>query len=50
MAAVLRAALRYGARAVKWVKDNASKILEWINIGQSVEWIISKMKEALGID
>jgi len=48
-ARILQLLAKYGARAVEWAKANVQTILNWINIGQSIDWIISKIKQILGI-
>ena len=49
MKAIIKAVTKYGPKAVKWVKNNWSKIQKWSDIGMYIEWIVEKVKEAVGI-
>jgi len=48
-ARILQLLARYGARAVAWAKAHIQQVLNWINIGQAIDWIVSKIKQILGI-
>lgn len=46
---VIQALGRYGKRAVDWAWANKQRILDWINAGQAVDWIVEKIKGILGL-
>ncbi len=48
-ARILQLLAKYGARAVEWAKAHVQQVLNWINIGQAIDWIIAKIKQILGI-
>ncbi|MEN0134168.1 MAG: aureocin A53 family class IId bacteriocin [Rhodococcus sp. (in: high G+C Gram-positive bacteria)] len=48
-ARVLQLVAKYGQRAVDWVWANKQRILDWINAGQAIDWIVAQVKKALGI-
>jgi hypothetical protein len=48
-ARILQLVAKYGSRAINWVNANKDRILNWINAGQAVDWIVQKVKDALGI-
>ncbi|MBF4606609.1 aureocin-like type II bacteriocin [Curtobacterium sp. PhB142] len=48
-ARILQLLAKYGARAVNWAKANIQRVLNWINAGQAIDWIVSKIKQILGI-
>lgn len=40
---------RYGSKAVHWCKNNVGTILNWINAGQTIEWIVNKIRRIVGV-
>lgn len=40
---------KYGSKAVNWCWSHKEQILNWINIGQGIEWIVNKIKSLLHI-
>lgn len=48
-ARILQLLAKYGARAVEWAKAHVQQILNWINAGQAIDWIVAKIKQILGI-
>lgn len=40
---------KYGSKAAKWCWDHKDQILNWINIGQGIEWIVNQIKHILHI-
>ncbi|WP_216389689.1 aureocin A53 family class IId bacteriocin [Arcanobacterium phocae] len=45
---ILQIVARYGRSAVSWVWAHKGQILDWINAGQAVEWIVQKVRSAVG--
>lgn len=37
-------AAKYGSKAVSIVWKNKGQILKWLNIGQGIDWVWSKVK------
>ncbi|EPI03839.1 hypothetical protein D920_00273 [Enterococcus faecalis 13-SD-W-01] len=48
MAKIIAAVAKYGIKAVNWVKNNWSTIAHWLDIGMYIDWIVEKVKEAVG--
>ncbi|MGP5591191.1 aureocin A53 family class IId bacteriocin [Corynebacterium variabile] len=45
---VVKAVAKYGSKAVKWCWDNKGKIMEWLNVGMAVDWIVEQVRKAVG--
>lgn len=48
MARIIKAVTKYGAKAIKWVKNNWDTISRWLDIGMYIDWIVEKVKKAIG--
>jgi hypothetical protein len=48
-ARILQLLVKYGSRAVEWAQAHVQQILNWINAGQAIDWIVAKIKQTLGI-
>lgn len=46
---VVQLLAKYGSRAVQWAWANKGRILDWLNAGAAVEWVVNKIKQILGI-
>lgn len=46
---VLAAGAKYGTRFAKYCWANKGKILNWIERGFSVGWIVDQVRQALGL-
>ncbi|MFZ7088106.1 aureocin A53 family class IId bacteriocin [Curtobacterium sp. RRHDQ10] len=46
---IIQIITQFGQRAINWVYANRDQILNWINAGQAIDWIVRKVKDALGI-
>lgn len=49
MAKVIQALGKYGKKAIDWAWAHKGQILNWLNAGQTVEWIVNKIKGILGL-
>lgn len=46
---ILRYFLKYGGKAIRWIWQHRSTILNWAAAGETIDWIIKKIKGILHI-
>lgn len=46
---VIRALAKYGKKAVQWAWDHKGQVMDWINVGQGVDWIVQKIRSIVGV-
>lgn len=45
---VLKLVAKYGSKAVQWCRNHVGTVLDWINAGQAIEWIVNKVRRIVG--
>ncbi|MDQ0028963.1 aureocin A53 family class IId bacteriocin [Arthrobacter bambusae] len=47
--AVIRAVAHLGSRAVNWVTANWRTILDWLNAGRTIDWVVRRIRDIIGL-